>query len=818
MSANEKSPAGVRPTGAQGVFSGCAEHSRSDAQNHESKLEGAAWMQRCDEMIAAFSFLSWPGRLAVDDPEFRILPPWAMEDAEPLPTVDKAEAARFLALLDPEAKGFTFQTVDDSKKGKGALARILNGTLDQHWDTLVKLNNQGAGVFVCVNETDGTGRKAANITRARALFLDLDGAPLEPVLQAKPAPHVIAESSAGRFHAYWLVKDVPLDAFTGRQEALAKRFDGDLAVSDLPHVMRLPGFLHRKRAPFLTRIIQTNECEPYTAAELAELAPAAKPTYEPPRRLSSNQPPPTIEEIREAVRVIPNDDLSWDDWNRRAMAIYAATDGEDEGFEIFDEWSRKSSKYTEEGTYRKWYKQLSSSPPERITVGTLRYLANEAKKQRRAEQAAANIRIGDDIPAKSLLPSIMTLDEMHERLVFISETGAVADRVTGRIYKKEHVADAYAASKHTYDHTQENGAKKKRTVSAVRFWIESKERVTVQVLAWVPGAPQICHSPEEQKIAFNTWRGLSPMAYPEDWQERVKPFLEHVEFLVPIKEERERFLQWLAHIVQRPEVLPHTCYLMTTPTTGVGRNLLASIIVRVLRGYVAAGISLPELLDGGFTGRLSKKLMAIVDEAKEGSGERRYQRGERFKSIVNEEYRHINPKYGHQSVEKNCCRWLLFSNHHDAIPFDNSDRRVNVVANPKERKKDAAYYERLYGLLNDNAFIGSVRRWLETLDISSFRPGEHAPMNEAKERALNEMLTETERAVFEFKEECKTDLMSRYRIRCHATEKGQLHVNDTHLTHAIRRAGMTNTGRRVWTKRKDDKNKILPTSFNNASR
>ena len=48
------------------------------------------------------------------------------------------------------------------------------------------------------------------------------------------------------------------------------------------------------------------------------------------------------------------------------------------------------------------------------------------------------------------------------------------------------------------------------------------------------------------------------MAYPEDWQERVKPFLEHVEFLVPIEEERERFLQWLAHIVQVPEVLPHT--------------------------------------------------------------------------------------------------------------------------------------------------------------------------------------------------------------------------------------------------------------------
>jgi primase-polymerase (primpol)-like protein len=77
------------------------------------------------------------------------------------------------------------------------------------------------------------------------------------------------------------------------------------------------------------------------------------------------------------------------------------------------------------------------------------------------------------------------------------------------------------------------------------------------------------------------------MAYPEDWQERVTPFLEHVEFLVPNEGERERFLQWLAHIVRVPEVLPHTSYLMITPKTGVGRNLLASIRFCCGRNFAA---------------------------------------------------------------------------------------------------------------------------------------------------------------------------------------------------------------------------------------
>jgi primase-polymerase (primpol)-like protein len=142
------------------------------------------------------------------------------------------------------------------------------------------------------------------------------------------------------------------------------------------------------------------------------------------------------------------------------------------------------------------------------------------------------------------------------------------------------------------------------------------------VLAWVPGAKKICSPPEAvegAKTAFNTWAGLSPPPkIPKDWKKRAKPFVDHVAFLVPVKSERERFLQWLAHIIQRPEVLPHTYFLMTAKKTGIGRNLLSSMIVRVLRGHVAAGVALPELLDGGFTGRLSRKLLAIVDEAREG--------------------------------------------------------------------------------------------------------------------------------------------------------------------------------------------------------
>jgi hypothetical protein len=160
-------------------------------------------------------------------------------------TPDREEAERFLTLLDPSAVAWTFQTFDDDATRKRKdLARILHGSLDWHWNELCQLQAQGAGVFVTINATDGKGRSVANIVRVRALFIDLDGAPLPEKFHAEP--HLIVESSPGRWHVYWRVDGCPLDRFSTLQKRLAAHYGSDPAVHDLPRVMRLPGCVHQK--------------------------------------------------------------------------------------------------------------------------------------------------------------------------------------------------------------------------------------------------------------------------------------------------------------------------------------------------------------------------------------------------------------------------------------------------------------------------------------------------------------------------------------------------------------------------------------------
>ncbi len=176
---------------------------------------------------------------------------------------DPDEARRFLDLLDLGGS-FTFQTFADKKDDQKdwQVRGVFHGSLDDHATTLATLNPQGAGVFVMVNEGDGevhvgerTCRTAKNVIRVRALFVDLDGSPIEPVQDAQPHPNIIVNSSPGRYHAYWLVSDVDLAEFTMLQKRLIARFNGDKSVHDLCRVMRLPGFLHQKHEPFVSRII-----------------------------------------------------------------------------------------------------------------------------------------------------------------------------------------------------------------------------------------------------------------------------------------------------------------------------------------------------------------------------------------------------------------------------------------------------------------------------------------------------------------------------------------------------------------------------------
>jgi hypothetical protein len=322
---------------------------------------------------------------------------------------DLAMAGQFIEALTGSADTpMTFQLFDDSKAKRSHLARVLNGSLAEHAEQLQALNATGAGVFVTVNETDLKGRKARNVRRVRALAQDFDADGAQALLlQANKALpfHITVESSPGKKHGYWLVSDVPLEAFSGLQERLNDWTGADPSVKDLPRVLRLPGFWHQKAKPFMTQLVYANEerTAPHTMADvetlLAHVEPKANPKPKPPPRAakadqsadaapdsgaapgSSNDPKKRAAwpRVEAALRHVPNSpEHPREHWTTVAHAVRNACGPEhaDQALRMFIAWSQQWGEQTADAEIL--WGGLKDRADAAAGMGTLVTLAREA--------------------------------------------------------------------------------------------------------------------------------------------------------------------------------------------------------------------------------------------------------------------------------------------------------------------------------------------------------------------------------------------------------------------------------------------------------
>jgi uncharacterized protein DUF5906/primase-like protein/DNA primase RepB-like protein len=330
------------------------------------------------------------------------------------PTHELGVAEQYLQLLDPNAELFTFVLLHDAKRGQAA---TFHSSLGDVWPRIRAANSPagGCGVFVAVNETNFTGRKAEHIVRARALFIDADNADsvedAERIIREtniEPSLRVI--SSGGRMHFYWIVDDLALDQFTPLQKALAELFGSDKAVVDLPRIMRLPGTLHLKGAPQLVRLQVGTERRRYMAADIVkglglDGADGAQITSKSNRIFELGGPDNVVRLLRrDSSDVLQNDSelaagIEWEwfvaldddgknqalrqmldicaelalgsraDWIKVLMAARAS--GASRAEELAREWSRPDPRYSDAEFEKDWDSFGRSARSGGITIGSL---------------------------------------------------------------------------------------------------------------------------------------------------------------------------------------------------------------------------------------------------------------------------------------------------------------------------------------------------------------------------------------------------------------------------------------------------------------
>jgi hypothetical protein len=150
-----------------------------------------------------------------------------------------------------------------------------------------KMEEFGMSPFYTVNSFTGGRRLLANLERINGCFVDLDCAKekdrlsfeelkegknkaLDRLKNSPLQPNFIIETKNG-LQAIWLIENMNIKMFNIIQSTLINFLGADPGCKDATHLLRLPGYYHKKdpKHPFLVALIcESSDHEPYTVKQV----------------------------------------------------------------------------------------------------------------------------------------------------------------------------------------------------------------------------------------------------------------------------------------------------------------------------------------------------------------------------------------------------------------------------------------------------------------------------------------------------------------------------------------------------------------------
>jgi hypothetical protein len=271
------------------------------------------------------------------------------------------------------------------------------------------------------------------------------------------------------------------------------------------------------------------------------------------------------------------------------------------------------------------------------------------------------------------------------------------------------------------------GGRPKRVYASL-CWETSPRRMNVAGVRMRPDQPFPLYE-EDGATYKNTYR---KPCHTQDGHGNIKPWLRFMAHLLPDVNEREWFLNRLAHKWQNPAV-PGVGVVMVAskygkPVYGCGRGMLFSIISKLFDSSYVQMIDFDvfsgQSSQAQFTDWQANALVLGVSEAKDTIDSGRYTAKraifERIKEIIEPRCvrKRVTPK-GKPSYVAWCYAWtLIFSNHADALQLPSDERRIAALRNGDRMPADMAI--ELEAWMDDPDSIAELAHWLDARDVSTF--------------------------------------------------------------------------------------------------
>lgn len=231
----------------------------------------------------------------------------------------------------------------------------------------------------------------------------------------------------------------------------------------------------------------------------------------------------------------------------------------------------------------------------------------------------------------------------------------------------------------------------------------------------------------------------------------------HLSLLIPDRRNRQLFRAWLAHQYLHPGVKVRWAPLLKG-CPGDGKSLFGELLELVLGVDNVKLMNADTIQTSPFSGWVEGQCVTVFEEVK-FHGHNRY-------DVVNK----LKPYISNNRVEKhgkgkdpgnilNVTNYLMLTNHEDAIPIEEGDRRYFVLFSPFRVLADmdqllqtdylisvADHFEELISLVRENP--DQLALWLtETEFPAEWDANMSAPMTEAKQKMVGNSVSEGEAAI-----------------------------------------------------------------------
>ena len=505
------------------------------------------------------------------------------------------------------------------------------------------------------------------------------------------------------------------------------------------------------------------------------------------------------EEVDAALEAYGAEGLEYDDWLRVGMALYHQFEGGDAGWRRWLAWSAKSSKHDPRQMRTKWRSFDGGLRERPVTFASVIKMAGglrQAVEIRPGSETFGALRLRAEAVSsmeeyRALRNEVRRMGDMRLPKDMRSIIVATVHEVWGKDAKigKREMAAAFKSSggrdgvrpfgAGSGDAGDEGGGLE--PPDWAQDWVfcqgdDTFERVSVNLsstpqgfrlanaaqrevleaemdaVAYVtrfalvpvvhskmywPGAGKIFETADGLRC-LNTFveSGVEPCAKSEDDLDGysvVQLFMAHVRNTVRSEREQRILIDFMAYVVQNPGKRIRWALLLHG-IEGNGKSYFYNVMQFAL-GMNARVVS-TTAIDSAFTGWAEGAILIGVEEIRI-AGTNKYAILDKLKPLITNDTIAVVHKGRDEKTIPNFASYMMMTNHADAIPVGDNDRRYCVISTRHTRKEDlyeqhggpeatAAYFDRLFGetARRPDALVRMLLDWKVSAD---FNPAGRAP-------------------------------------------------------------------------------------------